>query len=219
VQLRKLSASEAPWTPEQKEQAVDALNNVRVSAPKSYEAAQKDSPGLFAVRAEQIVAKVEVPKVDLGLQSAFHELAEAMRVHGRPDELRAVIGRGLKIVNSRYKGGGCAECVVANSSSSVATNVSPSGAANVAQNVATNGASSASLNVALSVAPDPQSWALVSLAAYASPMTIGTQLNAIEDPFWRGYFLAIAAQQVGEPTRVADPTARRVAGKEVAEPE
>ena len=50
-------------------------------------------------------------------------------------------------------------------------------------------------------------------------MTIGTQLNAIEDPFWRAYFLAIAAQQVGQPTRVADPTARRVAGKEEAEPE
>jgi len=44
-------------------------------------------------------------------------------------------------------------------------------------------------------------------------------LNGIEEPFWHAYFLAIAAQQVGEPTRVADPTARKVAGKEEAEPE
>ena len=69
------------------------------------------------------------------------------------------------------------------------------------------------------VKPDAQSWALVSLAAYASPVTIATQLKAVEEPFWRAYFLAIAAQQVGEPTRVADPTARSVPGKEEAEPE
>ncbi len=50
-------------------------------------------------------------------------------------------------------------------------------------------------------------------------MTIAAQLKAIEEPFWHAYFLAIAAQQVGEPTRVADPTARRVPGKEEAEPE
>ena len=69
------------------------------------------------------------------------------------------------------------------------------------------------------LAPDAQSSAFVSLAAYGSPWTIGTQLKAIEEPFWRAYFLAIAAQQVGEPTRVADPTARRVIQKEEAEPE
>jgi len=67
--------------------------------------------------------------------------------------------------------------------------------------------------------PDAQSWALVSLAAFADPKTIATQLNGIEDPFWHAYFLAIAAQQVGQPTRVADPTARKVAGKEEAETE
>jgi hypothetical protein len=67
--------------------------------------------------------------------------------------------------------------------------------------------------------PDGQSWALISLAAYAAPATIATQLNGIEDPFWHAYFLAIAAQQVGQPTRVADPTARKVPGKEEAEPE
>jgi hypothetical protein len=50
-------------------------------------------------------------------------------------------------------------------------------------------------------------------------MTIGKQLGAIEDPFWRAYFMAIAAQQVGQPTRVADPTARKIPGKEEAEPE
>ena len=69
------------------------------------------------------------------------------------------------------------------------------------------------------LAPDAQSWALVSLAALAAPATIATQLNGIEDPFWRAYFLAIAAQQVGQPNRVADPTARRVVEKEEAEPE
>jgi len=67
--------------------------------------------------------------------------------------------------------------------------------------------------------PDAQSWALVSLAAYAAPTSIATLLNSIEDPFWRAYFLAIAAQQVGQPTHVADPTARKVPGKEEAEPE
>ena len=67
--------------------------------------------------------------------------------------------------------------------------------------------------------PDAQSWAVVSLAAFADPKTIATQLNGIEDPFWHAYFLAIAAQQVGQPTRVADPTARKVAGKEEAETE
>jgi hypothetical protein len=69
------------------------------------------------------------------------------------------------------------------------------------------------------LSPDAQSSALVSLAAYATPMTVATQLNGIEDRFWHAYFLAIAGQQVGQPTRVADPTARRVAEKEVAEPE
>ena len=68
--------------------------------------------------------------------------------------------------------------------------------------------------------PDAQSSAFVSLAAYGSPWTIGTQLKAaIDEPFWRGYFLAVAAQQVGEPTRVADPTSRHAFGKEEAEPE
>ena len=68
-------------------------------------------------------------------------------------------------------------------------------------------------------APDAQSAALVSLAAYAMPTAIAAQLNAIEDPFWRAYFLAIAAQQVGQPTRVADPAARKLPGKEEPEPE
>lgn len=68
-------------------------------------------------------------------------------------------------------------------------------------------------------APDAQSAALVSLAAYAMPAAIAAQLNAIEDPFWRAYFLAIAAQQVGQPTRVADPAARKLPGKEEPEPE
>jgi len=69
------------------------------------------------------------------------------------------------------------------------------------------------------LAPDAQSSAFVALAAYGSPWTIGTQLKVIEEPFWRAYFLAIAAQKVGEPTRVADPTSRRVLQKEEAEPE
>jgi hypothetical protein len=67
--------------------------------------------------------------------------------------------------------------------------------------------------------PDAQSWAFVSLAAFASPAAIAAELSGIEDPYWRAYFLAIAAQQVGQPTRVADPTARKISGKEEAEPE
>ena len=187
TQLRKLSASEAPWTPEQKAQVVEALNNVRVSAPKSYDAAQKHAPELFEVRAEQVAAKVETPNVDLGLQSAFRELAEAMREHVGPEEMHAVIARGLQQVNAKYKAGADTEGYAPLRSGRLA--------------------------------PDAQSWALVSLAALAAPETIATQLNGIEDPFWHAYFLAIAAQQVGQPNRVADPTARRVVEKEEAEPE
>ena len=187
TQLRKLSASEAPWTPEQKAQVVEALNNVRVSAPKSYDAAQKDAPELFEVRAEQVAAKVETPNVDLGLQSAFRELAEAMREHVGPEEMHAVIARGLQQVNAKYKAGADTEGYAPLRSGRLA--------------------------------PDAQSWALVSLAALAAPETIAPQLNGIEDPFWHAYFLAIAAQQVGQPNRVADPTARRGVEKEEAEPE
>jgi hypothetical protein len=125
------------------------------------------------------MAPVETGPVDAGLQSAFQELAEAMREHAKPDEMRAVIARGLRLVNARYGAGGCAGCL----------------------------------------SPDAQSWALVSLAAYAAPQTIASQLSAIQEPFWHAYFLAIAAQEVGQPTRVADPTVRRVEGREEAEPE
>jgi hypothetical protein len=179
-QLKKLAEGENQehWSDEQKRQVVEALYDVSVSAPKAFEDAQKNAPGLLAVRAKKVSMKVEIPKVDSGLQSAFHELAAAMRERRTPEELHAVIAQGLQLVNARYKGGGCAECT----------------------------------------SPDVQSWALVSLAAYAAPMTIATQLNVLEDPFWHGYFLAIAAQQVAEPTRVADPT-RRVVEKEEAEPE
>jgi hypothetical protein len=181
VQLRKLADGEnqEALTAEQKAQVVEALNDVRVSAPKAYAEAQKNAPGLLAYREAKVAVKVETPKVDAGLQAAFHELAEAMRERRGPDEMHAVIAQGLQLVNARYRAGGCSECS----------------------------------------SPDAQSWALVSLSAYAAPMTIATQLNGIEDPFWRAYFLAIAAQQVGEPTRVADPTSRRVVEKEEAEPE
>jgi hypothetical protein len=179
-QLRKLAEGEdqTPWSDEQKRQVVTALYDVRVSAPKAYEEAEKSVPGLLALRVEKVAVKVEVPKVDAGLQAAFHELAEAMRERRTPEEMRAVIAQGLQLVNARYKGGACAACT----------------------------------------GPDAQSWALVSLAANAAPTTIAAQLNAIEEPFWHAYFLAIAAQQVGEPTRVADPT-RRAVEKEEAEPE
>ncbi len=179
-QLRKLTENpDVAMSPEQKELVVEALNDVRGSAPKAYAAAQKAAPALFAVRPNRVAARVEIPKVDLGLQAAFRELADAMRAHQGPEALHEVIGRGIGLVNAKYKGGSCADCA----------------------------------------SPDAQSWALVSLSAFAAPLTIGTQLNAIEDPFWRAYFLAIAAQQVGQPTRVADPTARKVAGKEEAEEE
>jgi hypothetical protein len=180
-QLRKLTENEdVALSPERKELVVEALNHVRVSAPKAYEEARKTSPELFAVRVERVAAvQVEPPKVDLGLQISFRELAAAMRAGRKPDELRQAIAHGLQLVNAKYKAGACAECS----------------------------------------SPDAQSWALVSLAAFATPMTIASQLSSIEDPFWHGYFLAIAGQQVGQPTRVADPTARSVPGKEVAEPE
>jgi hypothetical protein len=194
AQLRKLAPGEDA-TPEQKEQVVEALNNVRVSAPKAYDAARKDAPGLFAVRAVRVSAKVELPKVDVGLQSAFHELAEAMREHLAPGETHEVIGRGLQLVNAKYKAEVCAGCTGTDAEASLLGSDH------------------------WRLAPDAQSWALVSLAALAAPATIATQLNGIEDPFWRAYFLAIAAQQVGQPNRVADPTARRVVEKEEAEPE
>jgi len=182
-QLRKLTEgenSEPALTGEHKTLVVAALNDLRNSSPKAYGEVQKDAPELLTLRAEPLVApRVEIPKVDEALQSAFHELVEAMRGRGKPDELRAVISRGLRLVNARYNSITCAECTTA----------------------------------------DAQSSALVSLAALASPMTIATQLNVIEDPFWHAYFLAIAAQQAGEPTRVADPTARKTPGKEEAEPE
>jgi hypothetical protein len=180
-QLRKIAQNpDVVLTEEQKGLVSAALNNVRAAAPKAYENARKDAPELFAIRAARVSARVEIPKVDLGLQAAFRELADAMREHRGPDAIHDVVGRGLQLVNSKYVAGACADCA----------------------------------------SPDAQSWALVSLAAYAEPMTIGSQVTStIQDPFWRGYFLAIAAQQVGQPTRVADPTARKVVGKEEAEPE
>jgi len=197
AQLRKLAPGEEA-TPEQKEQVVEALDSVRVSAPKAYDAARKDEPGLFAVRAVRVSAKVEAPKVDVGLQSAFHELAEAMREHLAPGEMHEVIAHGLQLVNAKYKAAVCAGCAGPDAG---------------ADGYALLGSDRWRL------APDAQSWALVSLAALAAPATIATQLNGIEDPFWHAYFLAIAAQQVGQPNRVADPTARRVVEKEEAEPE
>jgi hypothetical protein len=183
AQLTKLAgggdSEEMALTDEQKRQVALALSNVRVSAPKAYEQARKDAPWLLALRPAKTVVPDDTPKVDFGLQAAFRELTEALRLHRNADTLREVIGRGLLLVNARYRPGMCAECA----------------------------------------APDAQSWALVSLDAYAAPMTIGSQLSVIEDPFWRAYLLAIAAQQVGEPTRVADPTAHKAAGKEQAEPE
>jgi hypothetical protein len=184
-QLRKLvenhdtESRDVALTPEQERMAVEALGNVRISAPKAYENAQKNLPSLFALRATRVAVRVEIPKVDTGLQSAFRELEEAMRARRSPDEMHEVIARGLQLVNAKYKAGACAACA----------------------------------------SPDAQSWALVSLAALATPTTIATQLTGIENPFWHAYFLAIASQQVGQPTRVADPTARKVAGKEEAEPE
>ncbi len=180
-QLRKLVPDEEnqdAWTTKQKSQVIEALNNVRVSAPKAYGEAEKNVPGLLALRVEKVAAKVEIPKVDTGLQAAFHDLAEALREQREPEEMRAMVVQDVQLVNARYSAGECAECS----------------------------------------SPDAQSWALISLGAYATPMTIATQLTSIEDPFWHAYFLAIAAQQVGEPTRVADPT-RKLVEKEEAEPE
>ena len=178
AQLRTI-AENAMLSEEQRGEMAEALNHVRLSAPIAYGQARREAPELLEFRRVTAAAAVESAPVDAGLQAAFHELAEAMRGRQSPDELRATIGSGLRLVNARYRAGRCAGCL----------------------------------------APDAQSWALVSLAAYASPKTIASQLGGIEEPFWHAYFLAIAAQQVGQPTRVADPTARTVAGKEEAEPE
>ncbi len=194
AQLRKLAEGENQdtWSEEEKAQVATALNDVRVSAPKAFAVARKDVPGLLALRVEKVAVKVEIPKVDAGLQAAFHELAAAMREQRGPEEVHAAIAQGLQLVNARYRAGGAV------------TDSAPAAGAGLER---------------WRLVPDAQSWALVSLAAYAAPMTIATELNRIEDPFWHGYFLAIAAQQVGEPTRVADPTAHVVVGKEEAEPE
>ena len=180
-QLRKVTAAVEPGalSADQKLQVMRAMNNVRVCAPKAYEAARREAPELLTVKAARVMPPAEPPKIDAGLQSAFHELADAMREKRGAAALRETIDRGLKLVNDKYRAGACPECRT----------------------------------------PDAQSWALVSLAAYAAPMTICKQLAAIEDPFWRAYFMAIAAQQVGQPTRVADPTARKIPEKEEAEPE
>ncbi len=179
-QLRKWVVDpDIALTAEQKGMVVTALADVRAAAPKAYEEARKTAPELFTVRVETVRVKVEVPKVDAGLQTAFREVAEAMREKRSVDAVHEVIARGLQVVNAKYKAGACGDCA----------------------------------------SPDAQSWALISLSALAAPMTIATQLNGIEDPFWHAYFLAIAAQQVGEPTRVADPTARKIPGKEEAEEE
>jgi hypothetical protein len=182
-QLRKSTAAALTepvvLSEDQKLLVMRAMNNVRVCAPKAYEAARREAPELLTVKATRVMPPAEPPKIDAGLQSAFHELADAMRERRGAAALRETIDRDLKLVNDKYMAGACEECRT----------------------------------------PDAQSWALVSLAAYAAPMTIGKQLGAIEDPFWRAYFMAIAAQQVGQPTRVADPTARKIPGKEEAEPE
>jgi hypothetical protein len=178
AQLRTFAAG-STLTGAQMEEMAEALNQVRLPAPRAYALARREAPELLEFRAAEVAPPVEIPVVDAGLQTAFQELAEAMREHDKPEEMRAVIARGLRLVNGRYRAGGCVGCL----------------------------------------SPDAQSWALVSLAANAAPMTIASQLSAIREPFWHAYFLAIAAQQVGQPTRVADPTAHRVPEKEEAEPE
>jgi len=208
---------EGALTEEQKRLMVAAVNDVRISSPKAYEEAKKNAPELLALRAEpQLAPQVEIPKVDEALQSAFHELAEAVRAHRKPDELRAVIGRGLRVVNDHYASGACAECLGMEAAPAAGAG---GYAAKDAAPVADAGGYALSRSGGWRMVPDAQSWAVVSLAAFATPMTIATQLTGIKEPFWRAYFLAIAAGQVGEPTRVADPTARRVPGKEEAEPE
>ena len=178
AQLRTFAAS-ATLTDAEMEEMAEALSQVRLPAPRAYALARREAPELLEFRAREVAAPLEAAPLDAGLQAAFQELAEAMRKHNQPEEMRAVIARGLRLVNGRYRAGSCVGCL----------------------------------------SPDAQSWALVSLAAHAAPMTIASQLDGIQERFWRAYFLAIAAQQVGQPTRVADPTARRVAGKEEAEPE
>ena len=194
---RQVSLGEEGW-----QQLAKALEDVRLAAPQAYAQAAKDWPGMVALRQAQLVTPEDEMKVDLGLQASFGELAEAIRTRSGPEALRELIARGLERVNARYEPGATASVAAAAAGESTSAN-----------GERMTGPGTGALE------PDRQSWALVSLAAYASPMTIGAQLKAIEEPFWRAYFMAIAAQQVGEPTRVADPAARRVIQQEEAEPE
>ena len=210
-------ASPPVLSEEEKRQVADALNDVHSSAPRAYAQGAKDWPGLFALQAQAgaappvATAAAEELKVDAGLQSSFAELAEALRERRGPDALHEAIARGLQRVNARYRSGKSAGPCGGGSEGSGNASLPAAGAL--------AGSASPPAAAAGCTTPDAQSWALVSLAAYAAPMTIAAQLKSIEEPFWHAYFLAIAAQQVGEPTRVADPTARRVAGEEEAEPE
>jgi len=186
------SGAARPLSAEAQQQLAQALANVRAAAPKAYTVAIEEWPALAHLQAVHSISAVEELKIDPVLQATFGELAQAMRLRSGAVAQQQIITRGLQRVNELYK----------------------SGAYGAANNAATNSRSALGRLV-----PDRQSLAFVSLAAYASPFTIAAQLRAIEDPFWRAYFLAIAAQQVGEPTRVADPTARRVQVQEEAESE
>jgi len=207
----------AELTVEEQRQVAEALNDVRLSAPKAYAKALKDWPGLFAVRAGDGAAtgNASLPTAGAGAGNASPPTAGAGAMGNAllPVGAGASPGEDMKVdVELQASFGELAEAMREKSGPETLREV-------IAKGLQRVNARYKAGEYAECVKPDAQSWALVSLAAYASPMTIAAQLKAVEEPFWRAYFLAIAAQQVGEPTRVADPTARRVLGKEEAEPE
>ena len=82
-----------------------SLEPVRLPAPRAYALARREAPELLEFRAREVAAPLEAAPLDAGLQAAFQELAEAMRKHNQPEEMRAVIARGLRLVNGRYRAG------------------------------------------------------------------------------------------------------------------
>ena len=201
----------AELTGEEQRQVAEALNEVRLSAPKAYDKARKDWPGLFAAPggagADGDAGTAAAPTAGAGSGNATLPTAGALAGNAALPTAGAGVDAGLQ-----ESFGELAAAMREKSGPEVLREV-------IARGLKRVNARYRAGECADCLRPDAQSWALVSLVAYASPMTIAAQLKAIEEPFWHAYFLAIAAQQVGEPTRVADPTARRVLGKEEAEPE
>ena len=106
TQLRKLSRRGSALDREQKRQVVAALNNVRVSAPKAYdERRRRMRRSCLRCVPSRWRRRWRFRRWTWGCKSAFHELAAGDAGAAEPEEMRAVIARGLRLVNARYKAG------------------------------------------------------------------------------------------------------------------